>query len=139
MSEHTPTPWKAYSSEWNEECEREFYGCDCEGDCVGGHCPHGCPEDDCIGHVENPPWWLEGPEWVEINGGEGLCFTQADAEYIVRCVNAHEALVQALREILYHGVTHPPAMSDAQYDAWTVDHMRRIAFDALQETRGESC
>jgi len=85
-------PWKAELADWDEESEKEFYF---------EKCPHGCPEDDCEGHFEKPrPWWLEGPEWVEINGGEGLCFNEEEAKAIVRAVNAHDRLVAALEALV---------------------------------------
>lgn len=68
---HTPTPWT------------EDEGFIFEGDIVGGHQANGLYEP---GH--------------QICNGPRLAERKANAAYIVKCVNAHDELVEALTENL---------------------------------------
>ena len=44
------------------------------------------------------PWEIEGYEVYAQNEAVAMCETEADAAHIVRCVNAHDGLVEALSE-----------------------------------------
>jgi len=61
---------------------------------------------------------------------------KADGDFIVKAVNSHQALVDALKWIADAHVPDQPAASDVSEDVWVrqwVGRLRKTALDALKQ------
>lgn len=89
MSEHTPTPWRAKIARWKPDTEAFGFGI--YSDYVHPRLPIGIEMHSIAGGG------------IYEHSSFSACYTpeqiEANADFIVKCVNSHEALVAALRQL----------------------------------------
>jgi hypothetical protein len=51
------------------------------------------------------PWTIDALGYLRGPESENILENHANAAYIVKCVNAHEDLLQSLKDLLHYGIT----------------------------------
>lgn len=107
--------WRAEASAWLDDMDPDRC-CVEEGDAEDGSeqfaawpdwmdapCPAADDDDGCPGHIEHEPWWIEGPQWVEVGGGDWLCMTQGDAQFVAHARTDIPLLLEEIERLRRDG------------------------------------
>ena len=110
-TKHSPLPWAL------ETVGTQIGVCHKINMNAAGRFTHACLYDDCgVGSINNPNHWNQQ--------------LRANAELIVRCVNSHDALVEALKDLIRQ------LPNDERLADFNLDRAEAALAEAEQKTEG---